>query len=335
MSKIAIALFEASSPVIITSHIGRSKTAVSALLSLAEILAIPIVNACPTAVNVPFSHPSYTGVTYMSPGSHWKGLAHADVILVLECDLPWILANDKPQESARVFVVDSGDPLKLGIGYAHVSAELVCRADAEVAVSQIEGLLRRMGIRPAGELWLHDTINNDSSAELRVHARRVALADAHAALVAAVDAAESAPPFLLSADSAEPAFTFTAARLMSTVRRVLGAATPSRGARTLVLNEAISNYPAVWQHLRPEIPGTLITSGGSSLGWALGAAVGASLGGRRASAAGSNLHDLIVVIVGDGSFMFGVPSSAYWMAKRYQTVHTLHHHMETHNLSSV
>ncbi len=245
-----------------------------------------------------------------------------------------------PRESARVFIVDSGDPLKLGVGYAHVSAELVCRADAEVALGQIEGLLRRMGIRSAGELWLHESINNDSSAESRVHARRAALADAHATLVAAVDAAENAPPFLLSANPADPAFTFTAARLMRTVRRVLGAATPSRGARTLVLNEAISNYPAVWQHLRPELPGTLITSGGSSLGWALGAAVGASLGGRGAGAAGTNLHDLIVVIVargtpGPGRSCSGVPSSAYWMAKRYQTVHVLYYGTEAHNLSSV
>lgn len=282
-------------------------------------------------MNVPFSHPSYTGVTYMSPGSHWKGLAHADVILVLECDLPWILANDKPHESARVFVVDSGDPLKLGVGYAHVDAEIVCRADAEVALGQIEGALRGTGIRPAGEPWLHGSISKDSGAESRIQARRVKLADAHAVLVAALDVAEHPPPFLLPAGSAGPAFTFTAPRLMSTVRRVLGAATPSRGSRTLVLNEAISNYPAVWQHLRPELPGTIITSGGSSLGWALGAAVGASLGGR-AGGTRSDLHELIVVIVGDGSFMFGVPSSVYWMAKRYQTVHSFHSDVETMSL---
>ncbi|KJA15640.1 hypothetical protein HYPSUDRAFT_148795 [Hypholoma sublateritium FD-334 SS-4] len=320
-TNIATALLEASSPVIITSHVGRSKTAVSALLSLADILAIPIVNACPTAVNVPFSHPSYTGVTYMSPGSHWNGLTHADAILVLECDLPWILVNDKPLPSARVFVVDSGDPLKLGVGYAHVNAEIVCRADAEVALGQIEDALRGMGIRPPGEPWLRGGVNNDNGAESRVSTRRIALADAHRALVNALDTAERVPPYLLpagQAGTAEPAFTFTAARLMSTVRRVLSAATLSHATRTLVLNEAISNYPSVWQHLRPELPGSIITSGGSSLGWALGAAVGASLG-SRAGVTGSDLHELIVVIVGDGSFMFGVPSSAYWMAHRYQT----------------
>ena len=31
-------------------------------------------------------------------------------------------------------------------------------------------------------------------------------------------------------------------------------------------------------------------------------------------------HELVVVIVGDGSYLFGVPSSAYWMARKYDTV---------------
>ena len=37
----------------------------------------------------------------------------------------------------------------------------------------------------------------------------------------------------------------------------------------------------------------------------------------------SNKHDLIVAVVGDGTFLFGVPSTAYWMARRYNTVNGL------------
>ena len=69
----------------------------------------------------------------------------------------------------------------------------------------------------------------------------------------------------------------------------------------------------------PDFSRYMITSGGSSLGWALGAAVGASIAGRAADG-GLPLHELIVAIVGDGSFMFGVPSSAYWMARKYEAV---------------
>jgi acetolactate synthase-1/2/3 large subunit len=55
----------------------------------------------------------------------------------------------------------------------------------------------------------------------------------------------------------------------------------------------------------------------SSLGWALGAAIGAKLAGDMFA---EHAKDLIAVVVGDGSFVFGVPSAAYWMARRYDTV---------------
>lgn len=48
----------------------------------------------------------------------------------------------------------------------------------------------------------------------------------------------------------------------------------------------------------------------------LGAAIGAHFGGQVSPNVAS---DLIVLVVGDGSFLFGVPSSAYWMARRYST----------------
>jgi thiamine pyrophosphate-dependent acetolactate synthase large subunit-like protein len=59
----------------------------------------------------------------------------------------------------------------------------------------------------------------------------------------------------------------------------------------------------------------MYTSGGSSLGWGLGAAIGAHCG----YAATQTMNDLTVLVTGDGSFLFGVPASAFWIARRYQT----------------
>jgi hypothetical protein len=71
------------------------------------------------------------------------------------------------------------------------------------------------------------------------------------------------------------------------------------------LNEAINNFPSVWTHLRAETPGSVMSSGGSSLGWALGAAVGAYIGnGITDETAVRKKYELVVVIVGDGSFFF-------------------------------
>jgi len=80
------------------------------------------------------------------------------------------------------------------------------------------------------------------------------------------------------------------------------------GPDALVLTEAVTNFPVVSRHLRASRPGSLIGSGASSLGWSGGAAVGAKL------AAGDRT---VVALVGDGSYLFGVPSCSQWMARRY------------------
>lgn len=311
MKTISTALLDAKSPLIITSHLGRSTEAVSALASLASLLAIPVLNSCPSTVNLPFSHPSYTGVTFLAPGSHWEGLKRADVILVIDSDLPWIAGNDKPQDSARVFIVDGADPLRVNIGTWHIEAEMICRADAFTALTQLSNSV--------------SASTNIVDLEARLGERRKMVEATHAKLVEDLEKAESAPPYTLPAsdETVSPKYTFSVPTLIGILRRSIEAATPSKGKNVLYLNESISNYPAVWTGLRPEQPGCVLSSGGSSLGWGLGAAVGASLGCRAVGNLGAEHtkgRDLIVVIVGDGSFMFGVPSSAYWMARRYETV---------------
>lgn len=315
MKTITTALLEAKSPLIITSHLGRSPKAVFALSSLASLLAIPVLNSCPSTVNLPFSHPSYTGITFLSPGSHWEGLKSADVILVIDSDLPWIVGNDKPQDSARVFIIDGADPLRVNIGTWHISAEMICRADAFTALAQLGDAV---------------SISENENADLKVLVgeRRKIVEATHAKLLDNIERAESAAPYPLSASDGEtsPKYTFSVPTLIGVLKKSITAMTPSKGENVLYLNESISNYPAVWLGLRAEHPGSVVSSGGSSLGWGLGAAVGASLGCKAVGNLGAEHtkgRDLIVVIVGDGSFMFGVPSSAYWMARRYETVCTL------------
>ncbi|MGH3950994.1 MAG: thiamine pyrophosphate-dependent enzyme, partial [Pseudonocardiaceae bacterium] len=76
----------------------------------------------------------------------------------------------------------------------------------------------------------------------------------------------------------------------------------------IVLSEAISNYQVVNEHLRCATPGALIGSGGGSLGWYAGASIGVKLARPDA---------LVVSLVGDGTYLFGVPASAQWVSRRY------------------
>jgi acetolactate synthase-1/2/3 large subunit len=78
---------------------------------------------------------------------------------------------------------------------------------------------------------------------------------------------------------------------------------------TIVLNEGITNYPAVANHMAMTRPGSIFASGGGSLGWNGGAAFGAKLAAPDKT---------VVALTGDGSYMFSVPSSVHWMAARYK-----------------
>jgi len=78
----------------------------------------------------------------------------------------------------------------------------------------------------------------------------------------------------------------------------------------LLLTEVVTNQRAVSEHMRADRPGSMIGSGASSLGWAGGGAIGAKLAAP---------DQTIVCLVGDGSYLFGVPSVAQWTARRYQT----------------
>ncbi|HET9020073.1 MAG TPA: thiamine pyrophosphate-dependent enzyme, partial [Acetobacteraceae bacterium] len=77
----------------------------------------------------------------------------------------------------------------------------------------------------------------------------------------------------------------------------------------IVVSEAISNYHTVINHLSLSRPGALLASGGGSLGWRGGAAIGVKLARPEAE---------VVAMVGDGSYMFSVPSSVYWIARHYE-----------------
>jgi acetolactate synthase-1/2/3 large subunit len=75
---------------------------------------------------------------------------------------------------------------------------------------------------------------------------------------------------------------------------------------TLVVAEAVTNGPVLWQYLEIDTPGSYYQSMGSSLGWALGAAVGAKL---------AEPSKTVICVVGDGAWMFSSPLVAYRAAE--------------------
>jgi len=79
--------------------------------------------------------------------------------------------------------------------------------------------------------------------------------------------------------------------------------------QTVVAFEAPTATDRILDALRMRRPGSYFANGGSGLGWSINAAIGIKLAQPEAD---------VITIVGDGSYVFGVPSSTYWVAATYQ-----------------
>jgi acetolactate synthase-1/2/3 large subunit len=86
----------AKRPLIITGHAGREPAGAVALAQLAERFAVPVVPFNPRSLCLPSSHPMHQGYQPR------ELLQQADVVLVLESDVPWFPSEEMPQETCRV-----------------------------------------------------------------------------------------------------------------------------------------------------------------------------------------------------------------------------------------
>lgn len=265
-------LLDAKRPLVVSSYLGRNPAAVEPLVRLCRRLGIGVLDSVPAAVNFPHDDPLYQGSQWNEPVQN-EALASADLVLVIDSDVPWIPLVSRPQAAARVVHIDV-DPLKEQMPLWDIGAAVCHRATARTALEQLLAWLDGRAIDERG-------VAERAAHWHRLHANRARRLAAEA--------------------RGCPDGRMTAGFFMSRLRAACG-------ADTLFLNESISNYQAVFDHLRPSRPGSIVTSGGGSLGWSGGAAVGAKLA----------RPDLTVVaLAGDGSFMFSAPSPTFWMARRY------------------
>ncbi|MRH28281.1 thiamine pyrophosphate-requiring protein [Microbacterium sp. SYP-A9085] len=200
-------------------------------------------------------------------------LEEADVIVALDTDAPWMPTAGRPREDATIYVIND-DPLQERIPLWYLPADHVIRADAGVVLAQALDLLGDAAPDP------RRAERADRLRERSQRLRRGWAADAEAEL-----ARRELTP--------------------GSVAHVLAGLIDDD---TVVLNEAISEAPAVWRHLPRSLPGTLYGNRGTSLGWSGGGALGVKL------AVGDRT---VVSVVGDGTYFFGIPSSAFWVADRY------------------
>ncbi|WP_332629556.1 thiamine pyrophosphate-requiring protein [Halalkalibacter flavus] len=241
IEEIVDALIKAENPLIVTSYLGRNHESVEELITLSERLAIPVLESVPSYFNFPSDHPLHVGYRWNEPVQH-EQLAKADLVLVLDSDVPWIPLHNKPAEDCKIYFVDT-DPLKEKTPLWYIPSESFYKADTYVVLQQLNAFLNQV------ELNKDKIAKRFKNISKFHHEQQLELS-------------------LLEEPSQEG--RITPELLTSCIREVIE-------DDTIVMSETITNFSTVNNHLPRSKPGTYFTMGGGSLGWNGGAAVGAKL----------------------------------------------------------
>lgn len=172
LEKVADMLIAARNPVITAASAGRTAEAYNALISLAELLAIPVVEGpAADAANFPKNHPLHQGFEVNTL------LKEADLVLVVKNRTPWYPPNKGPI-NARVVVVDDS-PFKLHMAYQNLQADVYLTGDPAASLQLLAEAVR--AARPkaieVSKRMSHWTVAHEKLDQLR----RVAEKKAHAA----------------------------------------------------------------------------------------------------------------------------------------------------------
>ncbi len=135
LEKVAALLIAAKNPVITTASAGRTREGYEALIELAELLAIPVVEGPAAEVtNFPKNHPLHQGFE-VNPL-----LKEADLALVIKNRTPWHPPNRGPV-NARVVVIDES-PFKLHMAYQNLQADFYLTGDVAVSLRLLAEAVR-------------------------------------------------------------------------------------------------------------------------------------------------------------------------------------------------
>lgn len=156
VDRIAGALAASRYPVIVTSSAGADPGVAGLLEALSLDFGIGVAESMGHFVNVRSSHPLHLG---HEPSA---AVSRADMLLVLESDVPWIPARAQPQADAFVAHVGA-DPLFGGLPLRGFRSDLTLTANAGPFLLALREALQRHGAA-AGAAARRDRIEADANA---------------------------------------------------------------------------------------------------------------------------------------------------------------------------
>ena len=233
-------------------------------MALAEALGAPVFEQANTYINFPQDHALHAG---FDPAPH---LEEADVILVVESDVPWFPNLRRPRPETKIIHLGV-DPLFSRYPIRGFPADLALAGTPRLALAALaEAVVQRVDA------------SSRAKRRTRWEAEHTRVQQAAAARAKAV---QSDTPID-----------------MAWVSRCVGDLVDDK---TIVVNE----YDLDPTQCRFTRPGSFFgapPSGG--LGWGLGAALGAKLAAP---------DHTVICCVGDGSYIFGAPTAAHFVARAH------------------
>src|SRR5437870_3640280 len=233
VEKVAALLRSSKSPVIVTETSGRDPAAFSALVELADLLAIPVINGRANAyANFPTDHPLYLGM------GNYKALDDADLVLLVGGRAPWYPPRRRPTRGKIVAIHDH--PLKEHMVYQNLHVDLYLEGDIAESLTLLSAAAKSMKVETG-----------------TVKARRQRWTREHQDYVAALRTER---------EKAQNGSAIDPLSLLG----VLGETMP---ADTIYVDETITHSPLIRQHLPQTTPQSFFRGSGGlgpGIGTALG-----------------------------------------------------------------
>jgi acetolactate synthase I/II/III large subunit len=226
-------LVQAKSPVIVAEGSGRDPDAFAALVELADLFAIPVINGRSTSyANFPTDHPLYQGM------GRYQAVGDADLVLLVSGRAPWYPARHRPTSGKIVTIHDN--PHKAHLAYQSWHSDFYLEGDVATSLALLAQAGRSAKIDKAA-----------------VGARRQRWTREHEHYVAGQHAQREKAR---TADAIDPV-------------ALLGEIGDAMPADTIYVDETITHSPLIRQHLPQTTPQSFFRGSGGlgqGLGTALG-----------------------------------------------------------------
>lgn len=236
---IARDLMSARNPIAITSYLGRNAEAVTALEELAMLCGMEVFEFSPSYMNIDRSSPCFAG---FDPS---KGVASADLGLLLDVDVPWLPKFIKVKDETRWVHIDI-DTIKKDFPMWGFASDMRVNGDCATILRQIAKI-----VRAKADKSFYEKIS------LRIDSWRINRAARKTELGLIVQK---------QGDIGAISSAFVCAAIGEAI-----------DAQDIVINEAIRNSLAVLNYIPRSLPLTLLCGAGGGLGYSAGMALGVKL----------------------------------------------------------